>query len=298
MQLTYRGSVNRWECDENDHLNVRFCEQKLWQTLATGVHMTTGLGADGNAGLITRVTRQHLRFQREARLSVPLSGYFAWLDDASVPDFNAVTELRHSDTGEVMFSALHHIRQDASGLASIEAAAIDPQVLPRGITSDLLAADITMGQAQQAGFKLIGRGFIQADECAATGTLLKHLYMGRISDSMPHLWRGLLDDAGLLADGAEEGGAVLEFRKNYHGELRADDSYSLLSGVVGVAPKVQQFAHLLFNTQTEQLIVSAQAVAVRLDLIARKAATLSDAMVAQLQTKLVRLPGSAVFPNT
>ena len=33
MQLTYRGSVNRWECDENDHLNVRFCEQKLYQTL-------------------------------------------------------------------------------------------------------------------------------------------------------------------------------------------------------------------------------------------------------------------------
>ncbi|GIS19885.1 MAG: hypothetical protein CM15mP120_18010 [Pseudomonadota bacterium] len=36
MLLSYRGSVNRWECDENDHLNVRFCEQKLWQTLAGG----------------------------------------------------------------------------------------------------------------------------------------------------------------------------------------------------------------------------------------------------------------------
>ena len=37
MQLTYRGSVNRWECDENDHLNVRFCEQKLYQTLLSGL---------------------------------------------------------------------------------------------------------------------------------------------------------------------------------------------------------------------------------------------------------------------
>ena len=27
MQLTYRGSVNRWECDENDHLNVRFADK-------------------------------------------------------------------------------------------------------------------------------------------------------------------------------------------------------------------------------------------------------------------------------
>ena len=30
--LTYRGSVNRWECDENDHMNVRYCVEKLYET--------------------------------------------------------------------------------------------------------------------------------------------------------------------------------------------------------------------------------------------------------------------------
>ena len=50
MQLTYRGSVNRWECDENDHLNVRFCEQKLYQTLLSGLLSNDCIGSAEVAG--------------------------------------------------------------------------------------------------------------------------------------------------------------------------------------------------------------------------------------------------------
>ena len=38
--LTYRGSVNRWECDENDHMNVRYCVEKLYETFFAGLIMT------------------------------------------------------------------------------------------------------------------------------------------------------------------------------------------------------------------------------------------------------------------
>ena len=43
--LTYRGSVNRWECDENDHMNVRYCVEKLYETFVAGLIMTNNYGA-------------------------------------------------------------------------------------------------------------------------------------------------------------------------------------------------------------------------------------------------------------
>ena len=75
MQLTYRGSVNRWECDENDHLNVRFCEQKLYQTLLSGLLEHQCLSAEDLAHLPNLIRRQHIRFQAESRLAAPLGGY-------------------------------------------------------------------------------------------------------------------------------------------------------------------------------------------------------------------------------
>ena len=71
MQLTYRGSVNRWECDENDHLNVRFCEQKLYQTLLSGLLSNDCIGSAEVAGLPSTIRRQHIRFQAESRIAAP-----------------------------------------------------------------------------------------------------------------------------------------------------------------------------------------------------------------------------------
>ena len=84
MLLSYRGSVNRWECDENDHLNVRFCEQKLWQTLAGGL-LQSGLVQENQIDdLPLRLTGQHLRFQQESRIATPISGYFSVISVADV----------------------------------------------------------------------------------------------------------------------------------------------------------------------------------------------------------------------
>lgn len=40
MNLYFRGSVNRWECDENDHLNVRFFVEKHWQSLCAAARLS------------------------------------------------------------------------------------------------------------------------------------------------------------------------------------------------------------------------------------------------------------------
>ena len=270
MELSYRGSVNSWECDENNHLNVRFCEQKLWQTLSAGLVGSGLLRADEVDSLVSRTIRQHSRFQNESRLAAPLSGYWGFLQH---DEFNVVAELRNDATGEVACSALYQIADFfLDGSIALDPAHSLSHVLPRGIVEDLSFAQLPMSQALARGFRPIGQGIIQADECSGSGQLMLHNYMGRISDSMPHLWSGFEDKA---EPDPNEGGAVLEFRKRFYNPLTVSDRYVVISGMIDVAPKVQKFGHLMFNVATEQCCLSAHAVAVRMDLLARKAKSLT-----------------------
>jgi acyl-CoA thioester hydrolase len=265
VELSYRGSVNSWECDENNHLNVRFCEQKLWQTLSAGLISSGLLRADEVDSLMSRTTRQHSRFQNESRLS------------------NVVAELRNDASGEVACSALYQIADlSIGGSLALELTPSQSltHALPRGIAQDLPFAQLSMPQALAKGFRPIGQGIIQADECSGSGLLMLHNYMGRISDSMPHLWSGFEDNAEPDPD---EGGAVLEFRKRFYNPLAVSDRYVVVSGMIDVAPKVQQFGHLMFNVATQQCCLSAHAVAVRMDLVARKAKSLSPEDQTRLQ---------------
>ena len=284
MELSYRGSVNSWECDENNHLNVRFCEQKLWQTLSAGLISSGLLRADEVDSLMSRTTRQHSRFQNESRLSAPLSGYFGFLQH---DEFNVVAELRSDATGEVACSALYKIADLSIGgslALELESRQSLIHVLPRGIVQDLSFAQLSMPQALAKGFRPIGQGIIQADECSGSGLLMLHNYMGRISDSMPHLWRNFEDNA---EPDPNEGGAVLEFRKRFYDPLAVSDRYVVVSGMIDVAPKVQQFGHLMFNVATQQCCLAAHAVAVRMDLVARKAKSLSVEEQSRLQASCI-----------
>ena len=190
MQLTYRGSVNRWECDENDHLNVRFCEQKLYQTLLSGLLTNDCIGVADVADLPRNIRRQHIRFQAESRIAAPLGGYFsAVVSD----DFQVVVELRNEATGTVACSMLCDFADDelVSRLQAlsnpVRPAAID-HAWGRGIQRNLDLHDLSLEQATKLGFRTIGAGVIEQEECSADRLLLPYHCMGRISDSMPHLW--------------------------------------------------------------------------------------------------------------
>jgi acyl-CoA thioester hydrolase len=220
--------------------------------------------------LASRVIRQHSRFQNESRLSARLSGYFGVLENE---EFNVIAQLISDTTGEVACTALYQLNALLpAGNISGESADSTAHALPRGIAEDLPFSDLSISQALDRGFRQIGRGIIQSEECCGSGRLMLHNYMGRISDSMPHLWHVFEE---LAEPNVDEGGAILEFRKRIFIPLQKSDVYMLLSGVIDVAPKIQQFGHLMFNVQTQQCIMSAHAVAVRMDLIARRAKTLS-----------------------
>ena len=284
MLLSYRGSVNRWECDENDHLNVRFCEEKLWQTLVGGLLELDLISATEVDDLPARITCQHLRFQQESRIATPISGFVSLLSTAVSKEFNVLAQLRHSVSGEPLCSALVAI----SGLAHGEATISEDEIthaLPRGIDADSPYHVLNLVSALEKGFVVTGRGVIQPNECTNSGCLLPYNYMARTSDSMPNLWSHLAGDERVTD---AEGGAVVEFRRHYHQPLREHQTLVVVSGLLDAQGKIQRFGHLLFDARTQQCYASAQAVAVRMDLQARKAIALSEEDLASLLHKQVQ----------
>ena len=115
----------------------------------------------------------------------------------------------------------------------------------------------------------------------------QHL-MGRLSDSMPHLWHHLYSGGEREVHSAEEGGAVLEYRFEFLEPLAAGDVYQIYSGLAVAGEKVQRFSHLVFSDG--RLRVTAEAVGVRMDLTRRGVITLTPQQVESLSSKALTAP--------
>jgi acyl-CoA thioester hydrolase len=290
LEPCFWGSVNTWECDENDHQNVRFFAHKINQGLQAWIAGVTRDSAMTRAVLPT-IRSQHIRFLREARAATPVRvecGQVAFRGRI----LTAVAVMRHNATGEplaafqVEIDTRHWITPwpDIPSVTSPEWArprGIDPATLsrPPGSASDAIAA----------GYQIVGRGVIGYDECSPDGTALPHVYIGRVSDGMPNLWVFVNSGAEQVArDEGAMGGAALEYHLDIHDPLRAGDVYTHLSGVRAVAAKTQTMAHLVISERTGRIAASAAAIGVAMDLQTRKAVAISPERRARLERLLLR----------
>ena len=286
--LTYRGSVNRWECDENDHMNVRYCVEKLYETFFAGLIMTNNYGALENKDSYRGIKRVHIRFQNEARLSAPLSGHFHGLSSSSsAGDFNCLAYLQDGSSGKLFCSMLLQLTDplDCSEetILSIEEM---PEVRPRGLIDTFPISNLAMSEAEGAGFVVSGRGLVRSDDCDDAGNMKVPAYMGKASDSVPNLWTHLMGDEQVSDS---EGGAVAEFKKTFHGVFKEGDVFTVMSGLLEARGKIQRFAHLFFRQGDGRLIMSAEAISVRFNLLTRKASEIQPEMLKRLESKKLNL---------
>jgi len=283
-RLAFKGSVNRWECDENDHLNVRFYSRMAHEAL---VNFQVESGFHGPVHLLN----QHMRYLAEARLATPISGYLLRLGTRANVHRHLI-ELRHSFTGEVLATFLTESAQDSHGLQDQADPTLPAHAGPRGLAAiESPFSVLRRDQAAAHGFVLTGKGVIARSECSADDTLRAHALMGRMSDAMPNL-RAVLQTAEEQAARSNgfQGGAVLEYRKTYHRPLKVADRYEVWSGVRDVSAKLQHFVHLVFELGQGSCAASDEAVAVVLDLVARKAIAVPESRRNRMLALRVTLP--------
>jgi acyl-CoA thioester hydrolase len=279
----YWGSVNRWECDENDHLNVRFYAHKINQALHV---MTAGLGL--TAARLPTIQTQHIRFLRESRVAAPLRVDCGVVRaDARAIDLLAV--MHHNVSGEVLATFLTTMHTSAAPADAL-AVEVPEFAAPRGIDPARLPARPTArDEALALGYRIVGRGVIGRDECDDAGIALPHAYIGRISDGMPNLWAfvNVAEEQATREQGST-GGAALEQRLEILNPLTAGTVFTQLSGLRALGSKTQQMSHLLYDESRDCLAATAEAVGVAMDLTTRKALPISPERRKRLEPLLLR----------
>jgi acyl-CoA thioester hydrolase len=288
MTPCFWGSVNQWECDENDHLNVRFYAHKVQQAievLLTGTDLRNrppSLGA--------RMAHLHIRFVKEARSATPLRIDCAAVDHAA--DELTVLALMHQNvSGDVL--AAFVVGVDVTGLEPDlpgGAVALPDVAAPRGIDPAAMTAPAgTLSEALAQGFRVVGRGVIDAAECDPDGALQPCGYIGRISDGMPNLWAFLNGESEQAArDSGDLGGAALEQRVVIHRPLTQGAVFSQLSGLRALGNKTQHMVHLIYDHSDAAFAATVEAIGVAMDLATRRAVPISPDRRARLEPLLLR----------
>lgn len=271
MEQVFRGSVNSWECDENNHLNVRFYAHKMYQSLQTGLRQT-GLINEDTIDITPLIRSVHMRYIAEARIAVPLTGYFGVVEQ-STEEMTVLTELRNTANHEVMASYVFELALHSDTKAMIMD--MPQHAGSRGLPAETSPfIDLSLSEAITKGFQITGQGVIQAEECDTSNHLLFYQYIGRVSDSVPNLW---VTQGGESTRGdGIRGGAVLEYRTDLRGHLSLGNGFKLVTGLTGLGNKTKQLVHLLYNQKTSECVAASSVIAINMDLVARKAMAIPD----------------------
>ena len=299
----WRGGVNTWECDEMGHLNVRFYVARAMEGLvglASALGLAGAFRAHSPATLI--VQGHHIRFVREARSRAPLHMV------GGIVDFDDHTALFlqlliHSTTGELAASfqtrVVHATARDerpfpwspaTRRLAESLRIEVPERARPRSLALAPSAGAPSLGEAERLGLIRLGGGAVGPADCDVFGRMRPELFIGRVSDGVPALGAALrAPEPGSPTDRPSGvGGAVLEYRVVYLAWPRAGDRFEIRSGLAAVGERTQNLVHWMLDPESGRAWATAEAVAISLDLDARKVIPISAEDQARLRGRIVQ----------
>jgi acyl-CoA thioester hydrolase len=295
----WRGGVNTWECDEMGHLNVRFYVARAMEglvALAAAMGLPDAFRAKVGATLL--VKDQHIRFLREARPRAALH-MVAGILDIGESEARVLQLLIHSTTGEIAASfqnvvvhATAHDERPFAWSARTRTAAESLMISapersrPRSLDLSPVSRSANLAEADRLNLVRLGSGAVTSADCDVFGRARTGFFIGRISDGVPALaasFRG--PDAPPRAGNL--GGAVLEYRIDYRAYPRAGDRFEIRSGLAGVDARTQHIVHWMLDPATGAAWGSAEAIAVALDLDARKIVEIGSEDRALLQRRVI-----------
>ncbi|MEM7217654.1 MAG: thioesterase family protein [Pseudomonadota bacterium] len=287
----YLGSVNRWECDENDHLNVRHFAVKANEALGNALehfYPETTL----------ELVSQHIRFLTEARVAVPLAGR-ATLHGSPDPATDSVVvsvELINPVSGTLHAAFVSTLRLPPD-TERHDYLPLREEAAPKGLPTDTQRfAEQSLTAAYAAGMWDISYGRVALAESLVdddgSARLAPEHVIGRVSDGMAHLWSRVRGSAesGEPQDRqrGEFGGAALEYHIDFAASVDLGEQVRVVSGVEAYGNKTLTFRHLLYGADASRPAARMLVVAVSMDLGARRAIAIPDEQRQRLDALLLR----------
>ena len=166
---------------------------------------------------------------------------------------------------------------------------VPAQAAPRSIGLDAPTGRPSLQAAEALGLMSLGSGAFGPQDCDSFGRMRTDQFIARVSDNIPRMaaaYRTIIAETAANRP-SRVGGAVLEYRLLHHAWPCAGDRFVIRSGLAGVDERTQRLVHWLLDPATGQAWGSAEAVAVSLDLDARKIIAISPAARAELIKRVI-----------
>ncbi|MGH1421263.1 MAG: thioesterase family protein [Hyphomonas sp.] len=308
MISLWKGSCNQWDCDEMGHMNVRVYVEKQIEGLATMAHalkMPQAFRPGATSTLIP--VDQHIRYMAEVLAGRPISMVGCVLD-AGECDAVIYQEMRHTDGRVAAAFRTRVIHADnksgepfpwsSRSVDALETLKDTPpeHTAPRSVdmsTPTRDNSDVTYDHLKRHNIPLIGQGSVPPQHMDAHGRMAASWVIGRTSDSVPNLLYDWRQSMGKAEDGARRvGAAVLEYRMRYRHWPKTGDLFEAYTGGGTVGGKTHSLVHWMMDPVTGKPWATSEAVAITLDLDARKVIAAPPSMLDEL--KVIAPPGLSV----
>jgi acyl-CoA thioester hydrolase len=267
---SHRSFVNTWECDDNAHMNVQF----YFKRFDEAARFFAGMNGGDMAGPLPRT--RHVRYHSELH-----AGGIARMRSAIVADGRfagfAVHVLDDIETGRIAATAL-----DApSGIEApghlVHERDIAP-ALPRGIAPEP-AEPMLPEEVLARGGLVSSRTIVQPMQCDVAGELLAQGFVGRLSDGAAHVWEVAGVGIATLRE-RNYGRVALEMKLTHHRPAKAGEALLIHSRPAPTGGKALQLHHEISRFPDGAPVVTAQVVAVILDLATRRSVAMPNVAAA------------------
>lgn len=274
MKETGRIFVNRWQCDENDHLNVQF----YFQFFEDALHHIWAGEDFAHAPVIESA---HIRFHNELFEAACGTVESSWAK-TDVGDIIVVHRLKRTGDDRLCAGCVHTLapkdHQQIKKSKEVNALSDLSKFVfaqPRGIAS-------TMGTSHQLSEMMGLANTIQTSQttvlpqqCDHAGSMTSQHMVARCSEAVPHLWNYLgVTEPWLREHGM--GRVAVELRiENYH-PISTAIPLRLVSWAGGWEKSTFCMHHAFQDARKKKLLARASARALVMDLKQRKAVPLSQ----------------------
>ena len=272
MIETHRSFANRWQCDENGHINVQF--YYCWFDEAAQIFALQNgqVPATGN-DLISR----HVRYYKElhdgdgTRISSgqiadgPFKGAIVHLLINSTTDEIAATALDHL---KAPYNANHLIASDEANLA-----------LPRGLASGSISRVDSDGLLKSRQAIASNYSVVSGLDLAPNGQFITNRIISRFTDGAPHIW----EHAGVTTEWLNETGngrVAVEMKVDPVGSPNIGTALRLVSWVSEVAGKTMQVDHQLEELESRSVVAFGSVRCLVMNLTSRRSVELPETVKA------------------
>ncbi|MEP3048788.1 MAG: thioesterase family protein [Roseibium sp.] len=286
LHPTMFSFVNRWECDENDHLNVQFYFSRF-EEADRQFRLISGLSDT----LVGARRVRHVRYHSELR-----TGDLITIQSGIAFDgphmLTVVHELRESGTGTLAATAIDGYEPNSNSAKTLRQRFKDYQcsmideASPKGIPAGVKRQKASFQNLQDNGAAICFRGTVLPRHIGIDGKVDDQFVLACCTDGVAHVWQRTPMTHAYLSEN-NFGRVAVEMKLCWHTPLKTGEPIVVATGFTGVHGKTFGMRHHMFESRTNRLAATLDVIALTMDLNSRTAVAMPEEAQKSISRMLV-----------